>query len=167
MDEDYNGIPDECEGACCNDATGQCADHIIVQECTGRWTALTTCDVLVPACTPSIGACCDQNAGTCADDVPFDSCRGLLQNWTAGIQCNEALCQPVIGACCNSIVGCTDNVISAECSCPECSWYGLASCCEIECHRAVIPTVSAWGLAALTLGLLTAAKLRRINSTAS
>mgnify|MGYP001584142731 CR=1 FL=1 len=67
----------------------------------------------------------------------------------------------VTGACCDHdpFGGCTDGVSQTECDCGRCEWTEDALCDDVECPRDSIPTVGAWGLAVLTLLLLTGAKV--------
>ncbi len=169
-DADANGIPDECEsGACCDGSTGGCVEDITAALCTGdqrRWGVNTLCAELDPPCA---GACCDLLAGACTDNELSSACSGAHQSWTSGATCNDVVCEAVTGACCDHdpFGGCTDGLTRAQCNCTRCEWTKLALCDDGECLRDSIPTVSAWGLAILTLLLITGAKVRfgRIQQT--
>lgn len=161
-DTDVNGIPDECEaGACCDGSTGFCADNVPMALCTGderSWSVNTLCAELDPPCA---GACCDLLTAVCTENARHTACLGAQQRWTGGATCSEAGCEAVTGACCNHdpFGGCTDGLTQADCDCGRCEWTKLASCDDVECLRESIPTVGAWGLAILTLLLLTGAKI--------
>ena len=163
QDTDVNGIPDDCEaGACCNGSTGLCADDAPMALCTGdepSWSVNTLCAELDPPCA---GACCDLPTGDCAENLPPSACSGAQQRWTGGATCSETGCEAVTGACCDHdpFRGCTDGLTQAACDCGQCEWTKLAMCEDVECSRESIPTVGAWGLAILTLLLLTGAKIR-------
>ena len=169
-DTDANGIPDECEaGGCCDGSTGLCADEVPMALCTGderSWSVNTLCAELNPLCG---GACCDLLTGGCTEIVLRSVCSGAHQSWTSGATCNDVACEAVAGACCDHdpFGGCTDGLTRAECNCGRCEWTKLALCDDVECLRESIPTVGAWGLAILTLLLLTGAKVRfgRIQQT--
>jgi len=162
-DADANGIPDECEpGACCDGSTGICVEDVTAALCTGdrrSWSVNTLCAELDPPCA---GACCDLLTGICTDNVLPSACSGAQQRWTGGATCNEAACEAVTGACCDHdpFGDCTDGLTRAECNCGRCEWTKLALCDDVQCPRDSIPTVSAWGLAILSLLLMTGAKIR-------
>jgi hypothetical protein len=84
-------------------------------------------------------------------------------------ECEELPCPPVLGACCDHdpFGGCTDGLTRAQCNCTRCEWTKLALCDDVACPRDSIPTVGAWGLAILSLLLMTGAKIRfgRIQPT--
>jgi len=108
------------------------------------------------------GACCDLLSGTCTEYVEASACFGTQQAWTVGVACADVECDAVIGACCDHdpFGACTDGVTLAACDCPTCEWVKLGSCSELDCQHTPIPTVSSWGLAILTLLLVTGAKIR-------
>ena len=124
LDNDANGIPDECE----------------------------------------TGACCDESTGLCVDDAPAQLCSGFRQTWRVNIDCEELDpgCTAPEGACCDHepFGGCTDDLTRAECNCERCEWTEDTSCDEVECPHDSIPTVGGWGIAILSLLLLSAAKIR-------
>jgi hypothetical protein len=165
-DADSNGIPDECEsGACCDGSTGFCVEDVAAALCTGdqhSWSVNTLCKELDPPCTAHPGACCDLLTGICTENVPPSLCLGTQRSWSKGATCNEAGCEAVSGACCDNdpFGGCTDGLTRAQCNCTRCEWTKLALCNDVQCSRESIPTVGAWGLAILTLLLLTGAKVR-------
>jgi hypothetical protein len=99
--------------------------------------------------------------GTCTDDVTAADCSAEQQTWTEATACAQADCEPVTGACCNGdpFSPCTDGLTQAQCQCPTCQWTKEALCDNVDCPRSVIPTVSLWGAAVLTLLLLIAGKL--------
>jgi len=90
----------------------------------------------------------------------FGECQGIHRAWTKDASCAEVLCDATLGACCDrdTFGGCTETT-SALCRCDKCTWHKLRTCDQIECVHNPIPTVSAWGMAVLTLLLLTAAKV--------
>ncbi len=69
--------------------------------------------------------------------------------------------EPVTGACCfgDPFGHCTDDTLQSACTCTGCVWRPFQSCSEIGCSPQPIPTVSAWGLAILSLLLMIAAKI--------
>jgi hypothetical protein len=80
----------------------------------------------------------------------------------------DVACEAVTGACCDHDPfggACIDSLTQAGCDCPTCEWLKLGSCSELDCLHTTIPTVGAWGLAILSLLLMTGAKLafRRFN----
>jgi len=152
-------------GSCCDGTTGLCVDDFLPEDCTGDqrdWLKGVACVDRSPPCSEHTGACCDLLSGICTGDVPPDACSGPLREWTKAARCTEVTCDAVNGACCDhdAFGGCTDGLVQAECTCPTCDWYKLASCADIECTHISIPTVSHWGLLALSLVLLIAAKVR-------
>ena len=143
-----NGVPDECD---IRTGVSRDADaNGIPDECEA-------------------GACCDLLTGGCTENIPPSACSGAHQSWTSGARCNDVLCEAVVGACCDHdpFGGCTDGLTRAECDCARCEWTEGALCDDVECPRESIPTVGAWGLAILSLLLLTGAKIRfgRIQQT--
>jgi hypothetical protein len=94
--------------------------------------------------------------------MPVSECSGTQQTWTKGAPCADAACDAVTGACCDHdpLGACTDGVTLAACGCSTCAWVKLGSCSELDCLHTTIPTVSSWGLAILSLLLMTGAKIR-------
>ncbi|MFH1111023.1 MAG: thrombospondin type 3 repeat-containing protein [Planctomycetota bacterium] len=96
-------------------------------------------------------------------DCPLNdpSCKDCNGNGVPD-ECEELPCPAVLGACCDHdpFGGCTDGVTRTECNCVGCAWTEDALCDDVECSREAIPTVSAWGLAILSLLLMTGAKIR-------
>ncbi len=168
-------------GACCDHSPGAagpgpegaCTDGVASTECAGTqqtWHDSQLCaDV---SCLETLGACCDLISGTCADDAVAADCPpgspGTLNQhaWTKGATCAavEAAgdCDAEIGACCDAAPfgACTDTTY-AGCQCAQCTWTKLATCASLSppCTHTAIPTMSQWGLAVLTLLLITAAKI--------
>ncbi len=152
-------------GSCCDGTTGLCVDDLLPEDCTGDqrdWLKGVACADRSPPCSEHTGACCDLLSGICTGDVPPRACSGPLREWTKAARCTEVTCDAVNGACCDhdAFGGCTDGLVQAECTCPTCDWYKLTSCADIECTHISIPTVSHWGLFALSLALLIGAKVR-------
>lgn len=119
------------------------------------------------------GACCERLGGLCMDRVSPESCLGTHAFFHLGVDCNalDTLCAAAFGACCRDDLGqsggvrsCT-SVILDDCRCPSCEWFKLRSCEDVITDALCapdffpIPTVSEWGLAALTLLLLTGGKI--------
>lgn len=155
----------DCErflGACCDTLAGQCEGDTAEAACRGLhqvWTGARTCTEVV--CTSIRGACCDTSIGRC-EDLTFEAgCQGAYQVWMGGLLCADASCNPELGACCDPtpFVGCTDDVPLSDCRCASCTWHKLQNCAEIECTQTSIPTISGWGLAIMSLLLLTGAKI--------
>ncbi len=69
--------------------------------------------------------------------------------------------EPVTGACCDGdpFARCMEDKVPSQCECAGCLWRPFRTCAEIDCPAKPIPTASAWGLAALTLLLMIAAKI--------
>lgn len=86
---------------------------------------------------------------------------GTQQTWTKGATCAHVQCAAVTGACCDRdpFGTCVDGVTHAACECPTCEWVKLGSCSELDCPHAAIPTAGVWGLAILSLLILTGAKV--------
>ena len=159
----------EHRGACCDtspgagglDPAGACIDDVLPGDCVGPqrvWTKDTLC--ADAPCEETPGACCNLLTGVCTDPVFFGDCQGDQRAWTKGVTCADVTCDARPGACCDhdTFGGCSVTT-QAECGCDKCEWFKLMTCDEIECVHNSIPTVSQWGLAVLTLLLLTGAKI--------
>ncbi|MFH1110145.1 MAG: DUF4114 domain-containing protein [Planctomycetota bacterium] len=159
----------EHRGACCDtspgagglDPAGACIDDVLPGDCVGPqrvWTKDTLC--ADANCEETPGACCNLLTGVCTDPVFFGDCQGDQQAWTKGVTCADVTCDARPGACCDhdTFGGCSVTT-QAECGCEKCEWFKLMTCEQIECVHNAIPTVSQWGLAILTLLLLTGAKI--------
>jgi len=151
------------DGACCDQWAGRCDSHVRPEDCVGNdlvFTAEVEC--LEVNCTGFRGACCDRLTGICTDDVGASLCVGANRVFAQDQTCAATTCTQVLGACCDTtpIDGhCTDDVSSAHCQGPNLQWLGGQTCSEIACVPDVIPAVSEWGLVALALVLLAAAKI--------
>jgi len=166
-------------GACCDTSPmaggkppeGVCMDNVLPGDCSGpqqEWTKDTLCADLVPPCLERPGACCDLLNGVCAAGIYFGDCQGVQREWTKDASCADVVCEARTGACCDhdTFGGCTVTT-SAECvpvpGTNKLEWFKLESCAAVEdrgdCTHEAIPTVSQWGLAILTLLLLTGAKI--------
>jgi hypothetical protein len=81
-------------GACCDDATGSCADDVEITDCaTGgvRFSPDQLCDDLEPPCGTIIGACCFSDA-TCSIETEAD-CGILGGSWLgADTICSSCPC---------------------------------------------------------------------------
>ncbi len=170
----------EHTGACCDrriaDPDERCRDNVpeslcVIDDPTQQsWTKATACDDLGPPCTEHTGACCDRRiadaALRCHDDVPESECviDGSGQvSWHKFTRCAD-LSEPCLehtGACCDQdpFGTCRDNVPASQCNCTRCLFYKDTPCSEIGCTHDSIPTVSQWGLAIMTLLLLSGAKI--------
>jgi hypothetical protein len=166
-------------GACCDGTTGNCTNNVPESECPVnpseldnqyRWEKETSCADLDPPCEEHRGACCDRRiadaALRCRDDVPGSACviDDLDQvSWYKFTRCADLSdpCLEHTGACCDEdpFATCRDNLPASQCNCTRCLFYKDTPCSEIECTHSSIPTVSQWGLAILTLLLLTGAKI--------
>ncbi len=107
------------------------------------------------------GACCNLLTGACTEAVLDVACSGNHRSWMEGAVCVDVECDADTGACCahDPFGGCTDGLTQADCDCPTCEWVKLGSCSDLDCIHTAIPTVSSWGLAILSLLLLTGAKI--------
>jgi formylglycine-generating enzyme required for sulfatase activity len=155
-----NLIPDECDIA--SGTTADCNANGIPDGCDirdGR-TQDANANGIPDECED--GACCDLLAGVCTENVLDVACSGAHRRWTEGAACAEVVCDAVTGACCDHdpFGACTDGVTLAACDCSTCEWVKLGSCSELDCPHTTIPTVSSWGLAILSLLLMTGAKIR-------
>ncbi len=148
FDCNANGVPDECDIATC---TGEpnCSD-------CNRNRIPDGCDIMsgtTPDCNSNaIPDRCDIAAGT-SQDCNFN---GIPD------ECEELPCPPATGACCDHdpFGGCTDGLTFEQCHCARCEWTQDASCENVACPHDSIPTVGGWGLAILSLLLMTGAKIR-------
>ncbi len=128
------------------------------------------CDAALGCTHPknaACGACCDHSEvdGGCADQVPPQDCTGDPQlNHFPDETCAEVEargdCLEHTGACCDeSTFGGCEVLPQSRCACEKCVFYKDVPCEEIACVHNPIPTMSQWGLAVLTLLLLTGAKI--------
>jgi hypothetical protein len=161
----------EHTGACCDSAPGAggpgpegvCVDDADEEDdCTGAyltWHKGLACADVAP-CLEVTGACCNTLEGTCTDGALLADCSGAQRVWSEGQLCADVGCDAVLGACCDgdTFGSCTDTT-QAGCTCQKCVWTKLGSCANTACTHEPIPTVSTWGLAVLTLLLLTGAKV--------
>jgi len=149
-----NSIPDGCEPDCNSNAI---SDECDIRDGTSRDA---NANGILDECED--GACCDLLIGVCTENVLDVDCSGAQRRWTEGAACVDVVCDAITGACCDhgSFGACTDGVTQAACDCPTCDWVKLGSCSELDCPHTAIPTVSSWGLAILSLLLMTGAKIR-------
>jgi len=177
--EVYYEIPTLAEtGFVVNIVTGQCCyglgtldegciDGVLRSECGDdepgpfKFALFDQCSPDGPDCSRYLGACCDTFNGSCQNSVLQADCQGLHRRWTSGTSCDGASCIADTGACCDHdpFGPCADDIVLSDCRCATCTWHKLQACPEIECAPTSIPTVSEWGLAVLTLLLLTGAKI--------
>lgn len=154
----------EATGACCDASPGlggACTDGVLHGACSGAqqtWSKDTACSAVT--CAEATGACCNTLAGSCSTTL-LGACQGSQRTWTKGVSCAAAGCSAVQGACCNHDDGSCTSTTQAGCSCEKCEWTKLADCANVSCdpNFEPIPTVSEWGLAIMTLLLLTGAKI--------
>jgi hypothetical protein len=114
-----------------------------------------------------VGSCCNRRLGTCTPCASQADCNDSDQSWTDGLGCSQAECVAVMGACCDRAVSgnatraeCTEATL-VDCGCPACEWSIDTNCANTACAPTYgqIPTVSEWGLIALSLSLLIGAKI--------
>ncbi len=113
-------------GACCDDATGTCADGVELADCAGRFGGDgSTCGGLDPACG-AIGACCMPD-GSCTDAQFATDCAAAGGTYQGDVtDCAGVSCpQPPDGACCASGGACT---IANEFTCAG-NFQGAGSVC--------------------------------------
>ena len=84
---------EEVFGACCDDATGNCADNVSIFDCpTGyRFVPNTLCADLFPPCGPPPGACCVNFE--CVGTMTEADCAALGGSWAIYETCPEYDCQ--------------------------------------------------------------------------
>lgn len=150
-------------GACCDrspGAGGFCEDGVLEEECPVEFTLAATCDAV--ECVETTGSCCDERNCTCAVSLIGD-CTGPRESWIEGATCSPDPCTCATGACCDRDErACTDGVTRPDCTG---DWFEGLSCDEVDadpdtvCRFTAIPAVGTWGIAALALSLLVAAKV--------
>ena len=154
-------------GRCCfqfGTPAEDCVDTVTRTECGDDepgpvvFTPEQRCPPDGPACS---GACCDTLHGVCDSPVPQTSCDDAQSAWTPDVACDDVACLADTGACCDHdpFEPCRQSVLS-DCQCTRCTWHKLQPCGGLDCPATSIPTVSTWGLAILSLALMTAAKIR-------
>ena len=143
-------------GACCDDATAACTEDVTQADCEdagSRWGGEgSDCATIDPPCVA--GACCDDATATCAEDVTQTHCEDAGSRWGGdGSECAAIDPPCVAGACCGP-GPCTEGT-EVNCDATGGKFRGDDTTCEVEaCNN--IPTVSEWGLFAMSLGLLAA-----------
>jgi hypothetical protein len=112
------------------------------------------------------GACCHHVSGECTDAALSEECSNAEDSdqFFQGATCAEVLatgeCIQYLGACCDSDPFKFCKVTArSECTCSTCIWHNVRTCDEVDCPSQPIPTLSHWGLVALTLLVLTGAKI--------
>ena len=143
-----------------------CVDGVLRSECDAEpgpvvFTWDERCPPDGPDCGRFQGACCDTLLGQCEDEMLEADCQGTHRVWTSGTSCGDTACIADTGACCDHdpFGPCDDDTVSSDCRCATCTWYKLQACADLDCVPTPIPAISEWGLAILTLLLLTAAKI--------
>lgn len=118
--------------------------------------------------TSAIGACCLPD-GSCQDDLTNTACSGLDGDYQGDTSsCASAQC-PVKGACCErSTSDCLIPVAKDVCLGLGGVYHGdFSTVCPLSAMGDCIPTLTEWGVAVMTLLVLTAATivlLRRRSS---
>jgi hypothetical protein len=100
-------------------------------------------------------ACCNTVTDSCSNEDPGD-CQGADQVYTEGVLCNdlEDLCSDA-GACCDTLTGTCSASFASLCTGIFQQFTAGALCGDVECTGGSnIPTVSQWGMIALTVILL-------------
>jgi hypothetical protein len=149
--------PAEPTGACCDDPTATCTEDVTQADCEGagsRWGGDgSDCATIDPPCVA--GACCDDATAKCNESVTQKHCEDAGSRWGGdGSDCATIDPACVAGACCGP-GPCTDQGTEVNCDAKSGKFRGAATTCEVEaCNN--IPTVSEWGLFAMSLGLLAA-----------
>ncbi|NOS99807.1 MAG: hypothetical protein HOP29_04180 [Phycisphaerales bacterium] len=100
-------------------------------------------------------ACCDTVTDLCSNENPGD-CQGADQVYTEGVLCNDLpdLCSDA-GACCDTLTGDCSASFASLCSGIFEEFTAGALCADVTCVGGDnVPTVSQWGMIALTVILL-------------
>ncbi|NOS99809.1 MAG: hypothetical protein HOP29_04190 [Phycisphaerales bacterium] len=100
-------------------------------------------------------ACCDSATDLCSNEFPGD-CQGADQVYTEGVLCNDLsdLCSDA-GACCDTLTGDCSASFASLCSGIFEEFTAGALCADVTCVGGDdVPTVSQWGMIALTVILL-------------
>lgn len=142
-------------GACCDNTTGACTESETQTACEGsggRFGGIdSTCATIDPPCLPP--AVCGDNAVNQASEV----CDGTDDAACPGMCLGDCTCAPP-PTCGDELVNQAGEVCDGtdDSACPGAC---LADC---TCPKTVdpVPTVSTWGLLALTLLLLAGSKIR-------
>lgn len=96
-------------GACCDDATGDCGEHVEIIDCLGpdqRFAPDGACSDFDPPCGVRTGACCFADE-TCVPLLTEEECEFLEGNWLGGsTNCAAEPC--VIGSCCVPGIDCME-----------------------------------------------------------
>ena len=107
------------------------------------------------------GACCDDSTGDCTDGVTQADCDNQGSRYGGDASTCATIdppCLEPVGACCDVLTGlCTNDVLPEDCAAETQEWSKGQQCEDIACIT--IPTVSDWGLAVMTLLVLTAGGL--------
>ncbi len=106
-----------------------------------------------PAGDPT-GACCEDAIAACTEDVTQADCEDAGSRWGGdGSECATIDPACPAGACCGP--GPCQEITEADCEAKGAKYRGDGTTCEVEaCNN--IPTVSEWGMFAMSLGLLAA-----------
>ncbi len=137
-------------GACCL-PDGTCQEPITEAECA---VLNGTHQGDASVCADATGACCLM-AGSCQDGVTQSICSGMSGTFQG--TCTTCA-NDVAGACCLPDSTCQDGLTPPQCTALSGTHQGGCSVCSGapgECDVS-IPTVSEWGVAAMTLLVLTA-----------
>lgn len=88
------GGPAELRGACCNDAIGVCEDNVLLDDCEGRFTLRTSCDLLIPPCGGCITCTLNEGEPICGNeytDVTNGGCNSSPSVFQP-IACDQTIC---------------------------------------------------------------------------
>lgn len=181
--------PPPASGACCNLGNGLCKDDVIAAECAEGdrvWTDGASCESVACAVPPqdpcdcdgevdgespfgsvdinditAIIDCASDDCDRCVESCDVD-CNGVVDLIDMGVAtCNfygkSNCCDEPSGACRPELLPSPCTVTTPDgCDLLEGVYAGDGTYCA---EGVVVPTTSAWGLAALVLGLVAAASV--------
>ena len=159
--------------ACCVQETCTVVTELECEGLGGYWLGGDNVSIPVETCDDpylcDTGSCCGE--GDCQDDdgvggpMTLDFCVAMGGDYVGGVDCVEPLhpCPDLrTGACCDDLLGvCTDDVAQFWCEYAGHRYGGVDSTCaaiDPPCSPQ-IPAVSEWGVAVMTLLVLTGGTL--------